>query len=420
MSPGADSVALLTRLLAERSRAVILAVLVAQLVIGIGYSLYLGETLVFWDEREYAAIAQSLVDEGRFVFNNDRAFRPPLFPGLVAVGLGLGLPVQALRVGNFLFLLGATWLLARAVSRAHGPAAGAVAALWTLAYPVLLYVAGTLYPQMLGGFLLLATINLMLDAEPRQHRRLALAGLAFGALVLTIPTFLPSLALLLGWLVVRFRRAFVAPCLIVCVCASTLVGSWTLRNWIVLEAFVPVATNSGINLLLGNSENATAGAGVTTDIRSHLERGESLAEVDRDRYYRDAALTWVRANPGRAFRLYLEKLAHFFAPAEDLATKGAGGGWRMLLLGCTYVVLLAALVLRVLAWRAVPLRALDVLFLALYLANAAVLAIFFTRIRFRLPLDLLAIGLASAVIPPLLERLRVSALRRSGRGDGRP
>lgn len=394
----------------------ILAVLVVQLLIGIGYSLYLGETLVFWDETEYVAIAQSLVDKGEFSFNSDRAFRPPLFPALLAVGVGLGLPVQALRIGNFLLLLGSTWLLAGVVSRAHGRAAGAVAALWTLGYPVLLYVAATLYPQMLGAFLLLALIRLVMDAGPREHARWALAGVTFGLLVLTIPTFLPSLAVFVTWLLVRHRRAFAAPSLIVCLCAFAVVGSWTIRNWIVLDRFVPVATNSGINLLYGNSENTTAGAGVTTDISRYLADAQMLGEIERDHFYRDAALTWVRENPGRAFGLYLAKLAHFFAPVEDLATKGAGGGSRMLLLGCSYVLLLAGLVFRLASWRRIPLHASDYLLLALYLANAAVLALFFTRIRFRLPLDLLVIGVASAVVPSLLGRGAFSFRRGAGRG----
>jgi hypothetical protein len=145
--------------------------------------------------------------------------------------------------------------------------------------------------------------------------------------------------------------------LIASLCAFAVIGSWTVRNSIVLDRFVPVATNSGLNLLFGNSENTTAGAGVTTDISTYYARGQLLGEVDRDRFYREAALGWVRENPGRAFGLYLAKLAHFFAPVEDLATKGAGGGWRMFLQGCTYVLLLVALVFRLAAWRRIPLPA---------------------------------------------------------------
>ena len=182
-----------------------------------------------------------------------------------------------------------------------------------ICYPLFFYMGGTLYPQIVSGFLFVLALALML-ATPRGLALNLAAGGVFGSLVLVVPTFLFTLAVVLGMALllklVRWRDA-----LWVTAAAALVVGAWTSRNAIVFHQFVPIASNSGANFLLGNNEEAKANeatANYGTVPYDEQVQKLGLDEFERDRFYRDAALTWIRTHPGDALVLYLEKVLNFF------------------------------------------------------------------------------------------------------------
>jgi 4-amino-4-deoxy-L-arabinose transferase-like glycosyltransferase len=389
----------------ERHAVAVVACVAAALVaVGLVYSIRLGPELPYWDEREYHELAEQLLERGEYGLEGQRAFRAPLYPFLLAALLAIGTPTAGLRFANFLLLAGSAALLFRLVRRYTSAALpGAIAALWIFAYPVLLYAAGKLYPQTLAGFLWLLALFLLLRPEPLRRGQAALAGAVYGLLCLTVPTFLPLLGLLLVWSLWQGGRRAVVPVLIVAATSAAALAPWTLRNRLVLGHSVPVATNSGVNLLLGNSENTRPELGTNVDIEDYYRRAEGLSEVERDRFYRAEALRFVREHPSDAFRLYLGKLAQYFAYQETLATASESSRLRTLALAATYLPLLALAFGRFLWWRRRP-EPIEIALAVLYLANAALMAVFFTRIRFRLPVDLLLLALAGGFVGELLRR----------------
>ena len=403
--PGRSMRALVNSVLGGLDRhadRVVRGVAAAILILGIAYSFLLGSELRYWDEREYVTLATNLVERGEYVFEAQRAFRPPLYPMLLAGLLALGTPIEGLRIANFVLLAASAVLLHRIAKRIAGRrAAGALAALWLLGYPVLLYAAGTLYPQTLAGFLLLAALDLLLRDGRARPARVAAGGLVFGLLVLAVPTFLPMVAVLGAWLWWR-GRALLPAVVLVLATAAPLVP-WTARNHAVFGRFVFIASNSGLNLLYGNCENARPGLGTNMDKSRWEAQAEPLDELGRDRFYRDAALAWIRDNPGAAVRLYFGKLLHHFAWSEQLATAGEGGRARTLVLAATWLPLLGVVLVRLLLLRRRPLHPIEVALFALYLLHALASAVFFTRIRFRLPADLMLLVLAANTVagPPV-------------------
>ncbi|MFN0058401.1 MAG: hypothetical protein ACKVX7_08080 [Planctomycetota bacterium] len=383
-------------------RLVLAIVCALELVLGIGYSLTLGNEVRYWDEREYLELADALVTRGELRFQDDRAFRPPGYAFFLAGLKVCGLPLVAIRIVQFGLLAATTVLLARIIRRTHGNLAGSLTALWVLAYPALMYTAATFYPQTLGAFLLIAFLSVLI-ATGTSTLRAGAAGMLFGILVLTIPSFLPLIVLPAGWLVWRGRHAGFIPALVLALAAGATIGAWTARNYACLHEFVLVSTNSGLNLLLGNSEHATASSGVSVDIdRYHRGAEGLLGEVERDRYFRRMAVEWIKANPTAAAGLYVKKVLNFFALNDQLATAAEGQNWKMLILGITYAPLLVGLGVWLLLMFVRRPQPLEYFFVAFYLANALALAIFFTRIRFRLPVDYLAIGIGAIVLARLL------------------
>lgn len=388
-----------------RAKEVAWAAAFGALLLGVAYTVLLGPELRYYDEEEYLRLARGILEQGAYTLDGSTptAFRPPGYPGFLALGMALGLGSEGLRILQFFLLAGSVLLLRALTERMAGRSAGALSAIMAVVYPIFIYAAGTLYPQTLSTTLFL--LGLLLAAvpdKPPSILRSACAGLVFGLLILCVPTFAFTFGLVGAWLVLTHRRRAIRSCVVGLAVASFVVGVWQVRNYRTFREPVFVATNSGINLLLGNSENATADSGVNADVSKYLAASKDMSEIERDRFYRSSALRWVEDNPGDAVRLYIAKVLHYFSYRDQLATMSEASRFRELLMLLSYAPLLLLALTRVVLVRRFPTTPDERLLLALYFLNAFFMAIFFTRLRFRIPMDALLIGIASGFVAKVL------------------
>ncbi|GHF72079.1 4-amino-4-deoxy-L-arabinose transferase-like glycosyltransferase [Amycolatopsis bartoniae] len=391
------------RWLDAHARHVALGAVVLSLVLAGGYAVLLGDTLRYLDERVYVQLAGSLAHGLGYSADGVQAtaYRPPGYPFLLTpVYWATGGSVLAMRFVGVLALAGSVWFGYRVGRRAASAPAGALAAVVLACYPLLAYTATALYPQVPGLFLLLVTIDRgFAAADDHRVGNVLAAGLCGGLLVITVPNFALSVVLVPLWMVWRRRAARgVAAAILALVLAVP--GAWCLRNAVSLHAFVPVSTNDGINLLLGNSEHTTAGSGTEVDISRYEQaaRDAHLDEVGINGFFSDSAVDWITAHPADAVVLYGKKLANTFSFSSDMATSGQGGGAADLVLALTYYPVLLLAVLRVALARRWPLTRVETLLAVLVVLNFLLQAVFFTRLRFRVPLDALTIVLAASVV----------------------
>jgi hypothetical protein len=390
--------------LTAHSRQVALAAVGLSLLLAGGYAVLLGGRLRYSDEQVYLELTQSLASGNGFAFGPDAtAYRPPGYPFLLLpVHLLTGGSVFAMRLVGVLCLAGAVWfgyLLARRTT----PLAGALAAVVTAVYPLFVYTANALYPQIPALLLLLMMVEFGLRARDRWPWAIW-AGLAGGFLTITVPSFAPTLillALFMGW---KARKAIA----VLIVAAAVIPGLWCVRNAVVMRAFIPVSTNNGVNLLLGNNPDATGSSGTSVDVAAYENqaKAQKLDEVQIDHFYSAQAVDWITAHPGQAAGLYAAKVAHNFAYSDTLKTEGQGAS--DLLAAFAYYPILALALLRVLLWRRFPLHRVDKLMAWTIVVNVLLLAVFFTRIRFRVPLDSLTIVLAVSTVAVWLDRRRAA------------
>jgi hypothetical protein len=364
---------------------------------GVIYSSLLPAAGRFSDEKEYLLLTDNLLHGPGFSMDGKHltAIRSPGYPFFMAAIEAAGGGIVAMRIVQFLLIAGSVLLLARLFPEKERPAALLVTTLVTSLYPLFFYTGSTLYPQTLSGFLFVLALALLL--RPKRGWALDLAiGATFGFLILVVPTFLFTLAVVLvvalALKIVRWPSA-----LLVLVVAGLLVGSWTARNYAEFHEFVPVASNSGANFLIGNCENTIPTGGSGNVDRTHYREEAvrlGLNEFQEDHYYRQAAVDWIERNPARAFVLYLEKTANFFNVYNEFAPESRGEVtlWRQVVLGACYGLLLALLVWRLSEVKRFPLTTTEKLFLAVYVLSAFTSAIFFTRIRLRLPYDYLIVA----------------------------
>jgi 4-amino-4-deoxy-L-arabinose transferase-like glycosyltransferase len=390
--------------LTAHSKQIALVATGLSLLLAGGYAIMLGGQLRYSDEQVYLQLTQSLADGHGFAFGPDAtAYRPPGYPFLLLpVHLLTGGSVFAMRLVGVFCLVGTVWL-AYLLARRISPVAGALVAAVTAVYPLFVYTANALYPQIPALLMLLMMIELGLRARDRWVWGIW-AGLAGGFLTITVPSFAPTLILLvifIGW---RARKAAA----VVLVAAAIIPGLWCVRNAVVMHSFIPVSTNNGVNLLLGNNPDATGSSGTSVDVSAYEQqaKAQKLDEVQIDHFYSGQATDWITAHPAQAVGLYVAKVVHNFAYSDTLKTEGQGAS--DLLAALTYYPILALAVLRILLWRRFPLHRVDKLLAWTIVVNVLLLAVFFTRIRFRVPLDALTIVLAVSAVVAWWDRRRTA------------
>jgi hypothetical protein len=371
-----------------------------------------GSPLRYGDEAAYKGIALTLIQQHRFTSDGVHlsAYRAPGYVWFLAVAeIARGSNVE-LRIFNAATLVLAQLFLFLLVCSIAGEETSVIALILTLAYPILFYTATLLFPQTLGAALLLCGMWLLLRPPPLTVKRGVLAGLVWGFLILTIPTFLVIAVLTiitLGYQRKQARAGLIAAVLTI----GVLLGAWSYRNYRVFHAFVLVSTNGGVNLLLGNSENATGNSNSDTlPFRYAVQGHKEPNEVAADRYYSQQAKRWIFHHPARAARLYLAKLVHYFGFLDHLVSDDNSSmlnsqSARMMIMLVTWGPLLLLFFLRLALSRKFPLSFAETLFAGLYLFNAAFVSLFFTRIRFRIPMDWLLIAVDAGMVRVLFSLL---------------
>jgi 4-amino-4-deoxy-L-arabinose transferase-like glycosyltransferase len=180
-------------------------------------------------------------------------FHPPLYLYFVGVPFALFGTLEAVKYAQCLagvLLVPALGLLGR---RAFGERTALLAAGIAAFYPELVWFASHFWAETVFTVLLWWALERLVAADGEGGGKAALAsGLLWGLAVLTRETvlyFLPLAALWLAWR----RKGGARRVAMLLAVAALVVLPWTVRNWLVFEAFVPVSTSGALNLWQGNT-----------------------------------------------------------------------------------------------------------------------------------------------------------------------
>lgn len=287
-------------------------------IFGVALALRLGYAAVappppVSDEIHYDILARSFAAGAGYVEDGvPTAYWPVGYPAIVAAFYVI-FGFHYLPVIIFQAVLGAatavlTWRLAALFfTEKSARAAGLVVAV----LPSQLAYAARLFPAVIFGFVAVAASYVII----KYGRTVAAAGagLLTGAGALAAPMLLPMPAAFLlidlfagrGW-----KRALTRALLAVAVTAA-VVAPWTYRNWRALGAFVPVSTNGGVNLWMGNNADADGCYNFPTSPANPLYVVRD--EVQRDRLGRKLAWDYIRRHPATFVKLTIPKFANLYA-----------------------------------------------------------------------------------------------------------
>lgn len=231
------------------------------LIIRIAYNLTVArDYFPLHDSLTYQSIAYNLLREHCYCLlpHLPTVDRAPLWPIIIAVIYGsLGPHDHTVRL--FLSVVGSvTCVLIYCFARdLYGKQIGIIAGIFAAIYPFLYIYDGWLYSESLFTCLLLALCYTLyrLQYSPRRSLQL-LSGLLIGLLSFTRPNGLAILVLFLLWCFILghvkvlqkrdVHKSMIATVLI----ALILIIPWSIRNYMVTHAIVPIAVGDG-KVLLG-------------------------------------------------------------------------------------------------------------------------------------------------------------------------
>ena len=403
----------------------IIALIAAMSLALIAFALHTGAPLRYADEHQYLEIATSLRDgKGYQLDGSPTAYRPPVWPIMIAGFLTLGLPVSLLSMISAGAMIAAAIVAAVLGVKLTGSSWGALAGVAILAYPLNIYTAVTLYPQALATLLVLilwlVAVLIVKDRAGRTRRGAALyiaLGFAASLLALSVPTLaFTGVALVVG-VVIAVRGDRLRSAVYACSALVAPIALWTARNMVSLGAPITLSTSNGVNLLIGNNPTATGSSGVDVDISGPMgaASASSMNEVERDAFLRSTALEWIRDHPFDSMMLYLAKVANYFSPYNVPVTDVEGGTAQRLISYLSFAALVLLVLTRLFLRRQLRLDYTERLFLGLFVVNALVMAVFFTRTRFRQPLDNILLFEAAVAIVVIIGL--ITAVRRDGGPD---
>jgi 4-amino-4-deoxy-L-arabinose transferase-like glycosyltransferase len=163
--------------------------------------------------------------------------------------------------------------------------------------------------SFLGAAILWATLALEANPRPRMRHWVGY-GLLWGLALMTNATFESLVPFLLGWIAYRHwkkgfepwaRQAAVSVFVIVLCCVP-----WTVRNYQVFHAWVPLRSVFGLQTWLGNNSQTTpVWLGLLHPIFNSAEREKyiEMGEIAYMREKRNLAIEFVEENPRRVLEL---------------------------------------------------------------------------------------------------------------------
>jgi hypothetical protein len=221
---------------------------------------------------------------------------------------------QLLNLGLSLALVYLTYRLTEKVA---GQAAGLTAALLLAVWPSHFAFSGQLLadPLFVSSFLA-ALVVTSGGTSDRLHGRAVTVGALLALTILTKGLGVFALPVWFVWASSLLPGRTVRPfCVTALLVAGSLCSLWTLRNYFVFHALVPVGTYGGMTLWQGNRPGST---GLPHDAAA-IPFPDEHDEVARDRLAFRAAVAYISEDPAAAVTRFGEKVYRIYERDDETA-----------------------------------------------------------------------------------------------------
>jgi 4-amino-4-deoxy-L-arabinose transferase-like glycosyltransferase len=268
------------------------------------------------------------------------------------------------------------------------------------------WIWDTSLSTLLAATLLWATLAL---ADSDRLRNWCAYGLLWGFILMTNPTFASLLPFLLGWLAYRAykeRHRWLSHVALASGIAILCCIPWTIRNYLVFHAFVPLRSNLGLELWLGNNDayrERWPGWLHPIDSQAEREKYAASGEMEYVKEKRQEAIQFIVSHPRLEAHLFRVRFVALWtgspAPWKDFV-ETRSLFIRFLFL-CNFLAAIGTLGGLVVLYR----KHSPFLFPVLVFPLVFPCAYYFTRalLRYRHPIDPIVLLLTALAVAELLQ-----------------
>lgn len=308
------------------------------------------------DEVYYLEAASNLLNGEGYREGNLLAYRPPLYPMFLSVNMALlGDNLFAIRLVQS--ILGALMclLVFRIGARVYSTRSGVIASLICAIYPQMIYYSSHLLPEQLFMLLVCLAVYLLAGLRNEQTYRHVACGALIGLTALTKEVGLFLLPAYVIWLFIDRERlnSFLLRAALVTTGCIIAIAPWTVRNSMTFNQLVPIATNCGVNMYIGNNPSASGHFDWVLPPGSLWNEPSPNGALEYQVYSRGLKLgiAYAAENPGRFANLVFLRAYYLFRlplpsdedPAVEILGKLA---WLVL-----YVSIIISMVLKLILVR---------------------------------------------------------------------
>jgi 4-amino-4-deoxy-L-arabinose transferase-like glycosyltransferase len=376
---------------------------------------------VIGDERSYYSIALNLLNgRGYSQSRPDQppeptAYRPPLFPSLLAMMFWISGPSfeNGLRVNQALIvlLIPVSFWLGKSL---HNTRCGLIAATMVALWPHGFYFGSFVLTEPLFTVLQAVTFGLLLRSVTAPAPKwAAMAGIAAAATVLTRPSFAVVVILLGLWFLVlskghrswRLVGVFWAT-------VALVISPWVFRNYLAMDTLIWGTTGSGAVFAGAHSAESLAccpGSWVEPRVPDQIAE---MPEVKRDAFYWRMGFDFLAQTSAAVLaKLFVFKVLRLWVPIQRVVAD------RVCLLCNVLASLLYAILFLASAaglWLHRSKRPILLLVAAFVGGTTLVSILFWGTTRFRMPLEPILWTFAAYTMTRLIEAYRTPWLRHMG------
>ena len=347
---------------------------------------------------------------------------PPGFPFVMSLLFrAFGIHVKLALALNVALATATVILLYLVVERMLDRRSARVAAGFFAILPGPLFMTGLFLSETLFIFILVAFLALIVFLPDRRWTAVVL-GVAVGLAALTRGEglLMPIIPLAAWWGSYPRREWAIRTAVLIAAMAVT-VAPWTIRNAVVMDAFIPVSNNASWTLWSGHNPDANGWIVNPRSSPARTARDGTKSETERAEELRREAISWAIHNPPKELGLIPRRLLMLNQGSAGVITGwlNAGQRWQwelgtssiliytVLADAFSYFLLFATLAAVALLgprrlWRTHPGLRGVLAYLALCLFNYGV--VYYGQWRYRLPMEPFMIILAAPLLVRLWER----------------
>ena len=261
-------------------------------------------------------------------------YRPPAMPFLLSAVYAIaGRSFMAWRVVNCGIMAGAVTTGAIISAQFAGIPAAIVTAAILLQSRELTRYSGMFMTEPLATLMLalLAWTWVVNARDGWTTRRAIVSGIAMGGLLAarTIFSLTTPILLILPGRDVSFGSKLAWKAKAICLAVAIVVISpWWIRNIVVLDAFMPLGTQGGINLPMGFGPRALRSQGIWASNPgdgwpeiSALKLDIVTTEVLLAKHRQNLTLNWMKENPGQVLHLMRLHVSQELKPGRDFYSR---------------------------------------------------------------------------------------------------